>query len=224
MITVEIDLAPLTRRLSTLEKTQIPFAAAKALNAVGLDIQARERENLRRTFTLRRPEWAERAVKITHFAKKTELYTTVAIAPPGDRGDILGKFETDTEKRSRTGGLVAVPINARRNKRDIIVGKQRPKAFHFQHQGGRIIGADGTFIVTLPSGQQLILQRKGRTKRSLRLGARQGPRPVVALYLLTPRVELRTPLHFVPTAREVVQRLFPPRWAEALAAALATAR
>jgi hypothetical protein len=225
MISIDVDTDSLTREFTALQREQIPFAVSKALNAVGLDVQAREREQLRETFTLRRPEWADRSVKITHFAKKTELYTTVAISPPGgNRGDILGKFETETEKRARDGHTIAIPIRARRNKRDIIVGKDRPKAFNFQQQGGRIVGDRGTFLVRRPDGTGLILQRARRSAKGRTLGYKGKDSSVFALYLLVPRAELQPDLRFVPTAMEVVGRLWETQFGIAFDAALASAR
>jgi hypothetical protein len=226
VISIDLDIKALARELDGVKEKQVPFAAMTMLNALGLDVQRDEREQLRRDgFTLRRPEWADRSIKITHFAKKLEQWTTIAIAPPGGRGDILGKFETDTEKRARDAHQVAVPIGARRNRKDIIVKKDRPKAFHFQQQGNRTVGSDGTFIVTLKDGRRLILQRKQRTgTRRLHLGAKLKPMPVKALYLLVDLVELRHSLRFVPTAERMVQQSFMKRWDEAAAVALRTAR
>lgn len=252
MITVDIDIKSLTRGLTDLQQKQIPFAASKALNALGLDVQVKERLRLREVFTLRREAWADRSIKMTHFAKKTELWATVAISPPGgaSRSDIFGKFETDTEKRPFSGSHIAIPIGAKRTKGDIVRANQRPKNMHLHSEGGRIVGDNGTYIVKLKDGRQLLLQRgalsKGRLNAARGLNAAIGAQyqrgrnaagqftgyqhahttsyASTLLYLFTPRVQIHPDLQYARTASEVIERMYARRFDEALTAALATAR
>lgn len=216
MLDITVDLKSLTRELDDLQQRQIPFATAKALSALALDVQQAERARLRDVFTLRREQWADHSIKITHFAKKAEPWATIAISPPGgaSRADILGKFETDTEKRPFKGTHVAIPIEAKRNKRDIITRANRPGALHLRQVGKRIIGDKRTFLVKTRGGQELILQRTGRGKRS---GVR-------ALYLLVERVTITPDLEYYVTAERVVGKNWERRWDDAIALALATAR
>ena len=63
MLAINVDIAEFTKGMNELQEKQLPFATSKALNAVGIDVQLRERARLREVFTLRRPEWAETAGK-----------------------------------------------------------------------------------------------------------------------------------------------------------------
>lgn len=215
MLTISVDLDQLEHGLTDLEERQIPFATMKALNTMALAGQKAERAHLDEVMTLRRKDWDFKSIKITHFAKKSELYAEISISPPGSSGDqksdILGKFEDETEKVSRTGGLVAVPVgrNIRRTKYDLPDRRDRPKAFNF-HQVGRTVRGDrGTFIVRTANGRGLILQR-----------TRQGVR---ALYLLLPRVEITPDLAFDATvggaAEAAADEAFDQAWELAMATA-----
>jgi hypothetical protein len=224
---ITVDTDAFTKGMDELQEKQLPFARSKALNAVGVDVQLRERARLREVFTLRREAWADRSIKITHFATKTEAYTTVAIQPPGgeDRGDILGKFETDTEKtpfRSTHG--IAVPIDVARNSRDIIPAAQRPSAFHLHQEGGRIVGDKGTYIVKLADGRELLLQRTNVSARGGKHAGRGTSARGTLLYIFVPRVKIKADLRFVPSAADVVERMWQQRFGEAFTAAMASAR
>src|SRR4051812_46289573 len=194
---------------------QLAYAAAGALNDTAVDFQIQEFLHEKDIFTLRRPDWVQKSNKITHFAKKYEgeLYTTVTLSPPGanERSDIVGKFEDQTTKQSRNpGGMVAIPINARKGKRDIVVPSQRPCAFNFRQTGNRIVGDRGTFIVKLANGKQLILQRTGRG--------------VQALYELVPQVHITPDLEYLKTARWTAENKFEANFARRWARALETAK
>lgn len=218
MIDIKVDLSALTLGLSDLQQRQIPFAASKALNATALDVQAAERRRLREVFTLRREQWADQSIKITHFAKKSEPWATIAISPPGasgaSRADVLGKFEMDTSKRSIAGRHVAIPIDARRNKRDIITKANRPGALNLRQVGNRIIGDKRTFLVKTAGGREFILQRTGR-------GARSSIR---ALFMLVDQVKLTPDLHYRLTAQATIDRVWERHFLTWLEQALATAR
>lgn len=211
MISVTLDVANALATLTAWEQTQVPFAMANTLNDLAVDFQTQEFLHEADIFTLRRPDWVRRSNKITHFANKAELFATVTVSPPGapNRADIIGKFESETEKTSiRPGGLLAVPIGARRGKTNVILPSQRPKAFNFRQVGKRILGDKGTFIVTLADGRQMILQRHGKNQ-------------VQALYVLTPQVPITPDLEYLKTAEWTVanrfQQRFDARWQQALA-------
>lgn len=191
-LTLTVDTSSATSWLNDVANEQIPFAASKALNATAVDFQAAQFAHEQSIFHLNRPDWVKRSTKITHFAKKTALWATIAVSPPGGdrRADVIAKFEEDTEKTSVAGHDIAVPIGARRNKANIVRSGDRPKSFNFHQVGNAVRGDRGTFIVTTAGGRRLILQR-----------TRSG---VNALYLLTPRVVIRPDLDFEPTAVRTV--------------------
>lgn len=211
MISVTVDATRALNYLSDLEKQQVPFAMARAINDVAVDFQLQEFLHEKDIFTLRRPDWVQRSNKVTHFASKTELWATVTVSPPGaaNRSDIIGKFEDQTTKQSvRAGGMVAVPVEARRGRTDIVVPSQRPKAFNFRQVGKRIIGDRGTYIVRRGSKQYIFQYARG------------GDR---LLYVLVPQVPITPDLEYLRTAEWTVankfQLRFDQRWTDALATA-----
>lgn len=217
-IDLKVDLTPFTLFLTDVERRQMPYASARALSALAIDVQQAERARLRQVFTLRREQWADRSIKITHFAKKKEPWARIAISPPGasgpSRADIFGKFETDREKRPFRGTHVAVPIEAKRNRRDIITRSNRPGQLHLRQVGNRIIGDKRTFLVTTSSGREFILQRYGRGKGS----------STRALYMLVPRVAIVPDLEYGITGERTFDRKWWQRMDEALEVAMRTAR
>src|SRR5690349_17405319 len=105
MIEIKVDYQNVVRTLTDVGERQIPFALAKSINdtVVGssdrrlstgfqaeqaarsglVTVQGEERLQLRKAFEVRQTLWADRAVKVTHFAKKSELWATIGIHPPG---------------------------------------------------------------------------------------------------------------------------------------------
>lgn len=191
MITITIDAKRAIRTLREDADKQIPFALANAINKIAKDAQTDERVQLRRAFTLRRPEWADRAVKITKFAKKKDPIAVLGIHPPGGdaRADILTKFEADTVKTPRAGAHVAIPVAAKRTKKDIVRKNQQPRA---------LIAAGKAFIIrqTKNPAVQLIVRYAGRGKR----------KTLETLWLLVRRVPISPDLKFEQTARKSIDR------------------
>lgn len=191
MITIQIDAKRAIRTLREDGEKQIPFALANAVNKIAKDVQFDERVQLRRAFTLRRPEWADRAVKITKFAKKQDPTAVIGIHPPGgdERADILTKFETETSKTPRAGAHVAIPIAAKRTKKDIVRKNQQPRA---------LIASGKAFIIrqTKNPAVQLVVRYAGRGKR----------KALETLWLLVRRVPISPDLKFEMTARKSIDR------------------
>jgi hypothetical protein len=234
-VEIIVDTAPLTRYLGDFEQRQVPYALSNTLNDVAKLFQYRERQHIGQQFTVRRKQWVDNSVKITEFATKRKLQATVAIESPGGgkRSDILGKFESQTQKRPISGGSIAIPADAKRNKHDIILKSARPKAFNFREVIGpkhvsplkanvrsgvlrghlKVFEGDKrTVMIKNAQGQGVILQRVGRGKRAgMRL-----------LYTLAPKVRISPDLHFVLNARQAVTHVgefFAARFREAMASA-----
>lgn len=231
-VNITIDTKGLTAFLDDFQQRQVPFALSNTLNDVGALFQYREREHIAQVMNVRRKDWVDKNVKITHFAKKTELYTSVEIQSPGggDRSDILAKFEQNTSKSPTSGSAIAVPVDAKRNKAGIA---PRLKSFHFKEvhgpkhvaplkariRSGILRGAlqvfEGdkkTVMIKNAKGQGVILQRVGRGKRA-------GMR---TLFYLTPRVKLTPNLQFLAHAQEAATHaaaFFRARFAEAMSTA-----
>lgn len=216
MFDITVDAKQWTDHLSDVQKEQVPFAMAKALTAVTKEFQGFQLNAMREEFTVRQEQWFNRAVKITHFATKRELFTTVGIHPPGGdaRADILAKFEDETEKTPISGRHIAIPTGVKRNKRDIVQKAYRPSNLNFHQQGGRIVGDKRTFIIELPNGAGLILQRVGKGKNST----------TRSLYLLLPIVPIKPELHFERNVLKIVQLTWEMQFDRAFIEAMRTAK
>jgi hypothetical protein len=211
-VSIRLDTTPLTARLSALEQSQVPFALAKAINQTGLDFQVAERERMALIFTERRPDFIEKqGVKlIGGFATKGKPFVTFGVDP---KADFLTKFEIGGIKSPRTGQFLAIPVDAKRNKRDIITPGNRPRSLLDRLQSKS--GAGGVFILkerrgNLPPG---IYQRSGRGGHELKF-----------LYALDERAKILPELQFVATFERIVQSNWRKNWDVAFADALRTAR
>lgn len=234
-----MDTKGLTSFLTDFEQRQVPFALSEALNDLAKEFQSEERYHIHNIFTVRRSAWVDSNVKITKFAKKRSLEAQVSIQSPGggQRSDVLGKFETQTEKKPTHGQHIAVPIGVQKS-RGIIVAGRRPKDFRFKdiNSGGQLArGLQRTFIVKgKKSGQLLILQRSNRVtvkQHTRRLKGKQGgwsnwiyDPSVQVLYVLKPRVKIKPDLDFLNTAQRVAIKNFPDLFRARFEAAMRTAR
>lgn len=218
MIDIQVDDRTARAFLSDLEQRQIPFARALALNRTGDDGQAAVRKHLGQVFTLRRRDFIERTIKIENRdrATKTSPFVIVGIDPTRD---VLAKFEIGGQKTPISGKALAVPINARRNKSDIVAKPNRIKGLNLRRVGNQIIGDKGTFIAG-----GAILQRVG--KRSRTVGPVQwGQDPnVKVLYAFEDSVPIQPALHFVDIMTHTVEQRWVPNFEGAFALAVRTAR
>jgi hypothetical protein len=107
---------------------QIPFARMLILNRLANAAQAETRKGIEARFTLRRRDFVLKTIYRKpgeDFATKTEGESAVRV---NDERDFLAKFEEGGEKRPREGSSIAIPVNARRNKSDIVTAANRPRA------------------------------------------------------------------------------------------------
>ena len=211
LLDVEFDSRDTERFLGSLAK-QTPFALSVAINDTLKDAQKVQRTHQRRVFTVRRPQFVDRSVKIRPFATKRTLEGTMAIDPPGGqkRADILAKFERGGQKRARDGRHLAIPIDVKRTKAGVVSRRNRPKGFNFKRVGRSIRGERRTFIIPGVG----IFQRVGRRKNSrIRL-----------LYAFKTQVPIDRRLDFIANAERVVQRMFDKNFDRAFDRAVVTAR
>jgi hypothetical protein len=236
-VEIIVNTEPLTRYLGDFEQRQVPYALSNTLNDVAKLFQYRERQHIGQQFTVRRKQWVDNSVKITEFATKRKLQTTVAIESPGGgkRSDILGKFESQTSKTPHGGGRsIAVPVDVRRSKADIITKANRPRAFNFKEMGGSHLvniakktkkhvaggilrgalkvyqGEKRTVMIRNNDGQGVILQRTGGT------GHKGG---LKVLYRLTKKVMITPNLNFIDQAQQATRHageFFAARFREAM--------
>jgi len=157
------------------------FAASIGLNRTADEAQTAVRESLASKFTLRRKAFIEGTIYRKpgeDWASRDKLEARVRIHP---ERDYLAKFEQGGEKVPRAGGRhIAIPIDPRRTKSDVIAKAARPKVLM---QGGKAFIRNGRILV--PVG-------RGKSKT------------VKALYLLKPRARIRPILRFHETALKTV--------------------
>ncbi len=223
---VRTNAAQVSRTMRRIFADQLPFAAAKAINDTAKEAQSRQRAGMADRFTIRRPSFVNRAVKIKPFANKRHLSATIQIEPPGgqQRADILTRHEEAHEREPRSGQALVVPLEIRPNIRAVVKKRDRPKAFAFTHvrttSGGVQIyeGRRRTFMVRMPDGSGWILQRTGPGRwGSLFHGTR-------VLYVLRPTVPIEARLEFIATITKAVDETFPRNFERAFARAMKTAR
>ena len=86
-IRVHVDPRAVLGWLSDAQERQLPFAVSLALNRVANQAQVAERENIKRSFKLRRESFVLKGVKISKQdrATKSSWRVTIQLAYPDDR-------------------------------------------------------------------------------------------------------------------------------------------
>jgi hypothetical protein len=182
------------RQLSVFERGALPQAAALAVNRIGIQFQREERALFPDVFTVRKPDFLKRegVKRLSPAATPSNLSVIFGVSA---RADFLNRFERGDTKRPRDGRNLAIPVNVRRNQRDIITHGNRPRAL-IERLGSKK-GALGVFALpqprgTLPAG---VYQRTGR----------KGHGPLKMLYLFEPSVPSAPVLRFQATAERVAR-------------------
>ena len=242
-IRVHVDPRAVLGWLSDAQERQLPFAVSLALNRVANQAQVAERENLKRSFKLRRESFVLKGVKISKQdrATKSSWRVTIQLAYPDDR-HFLDQHEVGGY-RTRYGGKRLWQPNPEVFASKVIgrANPLHPKNLRLaKDKSGRVVGQERTFLVRVKSAV-LVLQRVDRrltkgsarrlkgltldnvqtgmgphTKKSRGISRTGGTR---LLYRLVERVKLPARLQFVSTIGGVAQSQFP----EALRAAMVDA-
>lgn len=221
MITITLDPGDLIAGLDAFAMRQLPYATALGLNDVAFTFQRVQQQGLERRFTLRRSTWIKQGVYFPREQRADyrtgRLSATVSIEP---KRDFLTKFEQGGVKKARRAlGRLAVPVDARRTKKDIVSKSERLDAFGLtiSARGPKAVigkGRKRVFSIRLHGGDGYVFRRVGRGKRStLRL--------LHHLRVSTPLPKL---LEFQTTAAEVARQRFAPAMADAFTKAMRTAR
>ena len=242
MITFQVHPEGALLRLAQAEN-QAGFAVSLALNRLANDVQAAEREGLKRHFRLRREAFNLRGIKIAKQdrANKTTWRVIVQIAPDVN---YLNKFEEGGYKLPHGGKYVWVPSREFKSR---IIGAGdplHPKALTFtKNSAGQMKGNQRTFMVR---GQQslMILQhvdrrlgKKGLKRMTLdTFKGGQGPAQkgekyslkrtagVRLLYTLKQRVSVKAQLQFLPIAKGAVEAGWAMHMQQAFDEAMRSAR
>ena len=179
---------------------QAPFAVSRTLNALANETQRTVQNQLGERFTLRRPDFVKRTIYRQpgeDSATKTKLESAVRVHP--DR-NFLAKFEDGGEKTAKQGRMIAIPVDVRRNKSDIVTKANRPREL-LRKPKVRI-------------RNDAIVQRMGRAKAAVSR----------VLYVLKRSVSIEPRLHMADTAKDVVEQQFDRIATEQIEYALKTAK
>jgi len=240
MIALKVDVVGAGILEQTLSPKQIAYATVNALNATAKDVQAKQRENVARTFTVRKPEFIRREAAIIDFASLAKGRTEAVIRVGEKPRLLLSRFEKGGARTGFVGKNVAVPLvgGARPTKQSEI-----PAAFRFAgmnlraYRGGKLlkrkargkhvrtVGMFGEFGRLAPPERGTGVQWRGRNRTYLVPGVgvfqRTGPNSSRLLWAFRPSVQLLPQLHFVATGEPVAianyQRLLKREIEEAFA-------
>jgi hypothetical protein len=211
-VTIRIDAKALTAKLDALAQSQLPFAIARAITQTGLDFQKAERAHFKQIFFERRADFIEKqGVKlIGGIATKTKPSITFGIDP---KASFLAKFEKGGQRPLLTGHSVMIPVDIKRNKRDIITAGNRPRPL--LDRLGKQPGARGVFLLTKQVGKLApgLYQRFGRGGKQVRL-----------LFAREPKATIKPVLNFEATFIKIVKSNWPTNFQTALADAIRTAK
>lgn len=208
-------LEEVRRAVTDVQRKQIPFATANALNAVLIDAQTalRDRE-FDHAFKLRRPDfiYREGAKRLGPAARKDRQFVTLGTS---DRADFLDKFTTGGIKHPTQGRTVAVPGQVRRNKRDLITKGNRPRSLLDKKSRFFAVHAEDRDprVAHLTSAPGIYGRFGGKRKPRLRL-----------MYGLERGVKIAAVLHYARTVERTVNEKWSDRFAEAFRKALTSPR
>jgi hypothetical protein len=187
---------------------QIPFAAALALTRTAQDIQRGVRAGMPGNFTLRR-QWVVQGIRIK-MARKDFLQSEVYSRDPFMAIQESGGTKTSIRKRVWDyGEYLAIPLDARRSKADIVKKADWPqnliKPFVLTANDGRKYLA--VHATTNKSGPVPVSKARGKARRA------SGNR---LMYILVKRYELRERLGMGKLARETAAPSFQRHMRQAL--------
>lgn len=197
-IDYQIDMKSFEQQMGVW-KDDLRYVTSRAINDTLIDSQKTMVSSINDHFTIRRPHFVKNSVKISKFSNKTDLTGVVGIENIGgkDTANILAKFEQGGDKRSHTGGKVAVPTQyIRPNPNRIVPSSKRPRVL-----------ANAVKVTTKTGAELLIVKRgKGRSRTS------------EIAYVLKNSVPIDNRLRFVDTVTRQIndsyQRHFNTRFAE----------
>lgn len=220
IVQVVLDPEDLVAELDDFGRRQLPYATALALNKVGFSFQEAQQAGLEDRMRLRRATFVKQGIYFPREQRadyrRGELAATVSIEP---KRDFLAKFEQGGWKAPRAARRLAIPIEARRTKSDVVSAGDRLGALGFRLHGrsaratvGR--GLKRTFSIRFPDGRGYIFRRTGRGRRS----------DLKLLYLFRPRVAIPASLGFHDTAEATARARFVDAFVESFDQAMRTAR
>jgi hypothetical protein len=208
--------------LTDLILKKVPYATNNALTRTAKELVEVERNDLKTEFQIRK-QFILNRVQITKYSRPDSLWTIVAINKKVQGGELLlTMFEEGGEKRPELGSELAVPLTggaARPSFAQTVRPSLLYKALNLQKHTtalGKIQykGDRRTFVIQGVG----IFQRGSSKKRSARVKSGQSSgrdeSGATLIYSFKRGVPLRAQMHFVRTARELVQSRFSDVWRE----------
>lgn len=243
-INFTLDVSTFVKDMDEFSLRQVPYALQLGLNDTALDFQQAERERIASSFTLRKPAWVLKTVKIGRgdFATKEKLNVTVSMgqgsaSPEAAKAEgLLAKFEEPGQKESLDPTFpIAVPtVNLRPSFAELVPKSMFPKALRLverrtpsgvlgpkQHVTRRgvvqIKGLRRTFVL-----DPTTMYGVSSWAVYQRFGSARGD--IRMLWRYKTHVRIPPLLAFFDTAKRIAAERFPERFAAAFAKAMRTAR
>ena len=212
-ISVKSNIGDVLKQLAA-RREQVPFAIAKALTDTAKEAQATIRQELPQRFTIRTP-WVAKGIRIRS-ATKQSLTAMVYDVDPFMRIQETGGTKASINRRVFDfGDMLAIPVDARRSKRDVVRKEDWPQ------------NLIEPFIITAKDGRKYLavhsLAKKVRGQRGkFTIGKDVGGNRI--MYVLKPRVQVPARFGFAETVRKVVVEKFSANLRQSIQLAMATAR
>ena len=212
-ISVTSNVADTIAQLNA-RRDQVPFATALALTRTAQEARLEVQRELPTRFTVRTP-WVAKGVRYTP-ANKTDLTATVSDIDPFMRIQETGGEKVSIHHRVFDyGDYLAVPLDARRSKRDVVRKEDWPK------------NLIAPFILTAKDGRKYLavhtFAKKFRGhKGEFTIGKQVGGTRL--MYILVKRESIAARFGFVDTVRKVVNERFVDNFRAAIEQATASAR
>jgi hypothetical protein len=215
VISVRHDLQRIAEGWHAMQR-QIPYAAAISLTRTAQELQDEIRKGMPSAFTLRR-QWVVQGIRIKS-ARKDFLQAEVYSRDPFMTLQETGGTKTSIHKRVWDyGEYLAIPLDARRTKSDIVQKADWPE------------NLIKPFVLTARDGRQYLAvhainSKRGATSVSKSRGKQKRPTGTRLMYTLVKRYQLKSRLGMGKLARELAVPAFHRHMRLALLDALATAR
>ena len=207
-ISIRDDIARVQKRLTAIEKKQIPFAVAGAINATLFEVRKHiVGKTAPAAFEVRNKRFMTTALRVEKANKRKltgALFDRLGFAS-------LALHAKGGTKRARSGRL-AIPLEfvaGKRKRSGKIPERLKPKQL-LEAPGPR---GRKAFVITFKSGQEAIVRRK--TKKRL---------PLQVLYLFESSARIKKTFRFFEDATAVSRRALPIQFRKAFRRAMATAR
>ena len=235
MSRISINLDPFLRSLNELQRKNLPFAQAVALNNTAFQAKARLVEKMPQQFDLRSPRVAK-GFRVAKANKKQRIPTASVF----HLDEWMALHEWGGEKKANSGKSMGVPAAETQKKGRAPSGKIRERwwprnlgknpgfadpaaAGRLGGRGNRGKGQTKAFLMVSKNGDRTIVRRTSRGGgKAGRTGSNRWD--LLDLYYLKKEVKVRPRWEFADTVHEVAARELGPNLEAALAQAIRSSR